>query len=125
MPPFRLHVEDQKITMEGSNSTSCFMCQYKKIVACPISLAFKCKCVEALLAAGAALDVADEEGKTALMLACEADRRECVGALIAAGAALDAVDHSGRTAVEIAHEEGSHRCANALFMAMLLAAMSA
>lgn len=43
-------------------------------------------CVEALLAAGAAVDLSAEGGQTSLFLACEAGRLDCVRVLLSAGA---------------------------------------
>lgn len=53
-------------------------------------------CVEALLAAGAAVDSSAEGGQTSLFLACEAGRLDCVRVLLSAGA-----DRSRTTTVSL------------------------
>lgn len=51
-----------------------------------LSLPPPCSCVEALLAAGAAVDAAAAGGHTPLFLACEAGGLDCVRVLLTAGA---------------------------------------
>ena len=59
------------------------------------------KWVEALLAAGAQPDVADNDGRTALMYAAEARSVEATNSLIDAGASVHRKDRSGRCFVDI------------------------
>ncbi|KAJ9461303.1 hypothetical protein DIPPA_31630 [Diplonema papillatum] len=51
-----------------------------------------------LAAAGADLDLRDNTGQTALMLACKAGHTAVAEALVAAGASVDLQDEAGQTA---------------------------
>ena len=72
------------------------------------------ECAEALVDAGAAVDMVSNGGWTALMEACEFGHHECAQALIEAGAAVDMVSNNGWTALMWACDEGHHECALAL-----------
>jgi ankyrin repeat protein len=58
--------------------------------------------VELLLAKGAQLDLADNRGRTALMIAAERGHAEIVKLLLAAGADPARRDKDGRSAADIA-----------------------
>lgn len=60
------------------------------------------KCAEALIAAGADVQVKDDDGVTPLMCAAGDDGDEMVKVLLAAGAEVDARDSLGRTALIVA-----------------------
>ena len=63
--------------------------------------------VKALLAAGAAVNAKDQEGRTALDLAAQEGHTETVKALLAADAAVNTKDDLfGSTALELAAAEG-------------------
>ena len=72
------------------------------------------ECAQALINAGAAVDMVDNIGNTALIMACINDHHECARALIGAGAAVDMVDNNGKTALMRACDLGRHECAQAL-----------
>ena len=57
------------------------------------------ECAQALIVAGAAVDMVDNYGRTALMFACDEGHHECAQALIDAGASVDMVDNYGITAL--------------------------
>ena len=59
----------------------------------------KCRIADALIQAGARLDVKDKSGATALMLAAERGNIACLDALIAANADVNATDRQGTTAL--------------------------
>jgi hypothetical protein len=71
-------------------------------------------CAQALIGAGAAVDMVNNNGWTALMKACLSRHHECAQALIDEGAAVDEVDNAGRTALMFACASGRHECAQAL-----------
>jgi len=77
--------------------------------------------VKALLAAGADIDAANNEGHTALLWACFYGRLEAARALVAAGANVNAVDEDGSTPLNLARGR-SGRPANPAIEALLLAA---
>lgn len=58
--------------------------------------------VRALIANGAALDLRDDRGRTALMIAAERSHPQIVAHLIEAGADLSLSDKSGKTAMDLA-----------------------
>ena len=60
--------------------------------------------VPALIAAGAGIEVADDDGTTPLMWAAYLSRAEVVAELLAAGARVDARDRYGRTPLHLASE---------------------
>ncbi len=62
--------------------------------------------VHDLIAAGAALEARDKDGKTALMLAAEYNRTSIVRALLTAGADKEATDNEGKTALMLAAQRG-------------------
>ena len=62
------------------------------------------ECAQAMIDAGAAVDMVDNNGKTALMRACFHGRHECAQALIDAGADLELTNRDGRNALMIACE---------------------
>ena len=62
--------------------------------------------VHDLIAAGAALEARDKDGKTALMLAAEYNRTSIVRALLTAGADKEATDNEGNTALMLAAQRG-------------------
>ena len=64
-------------------------------------------CAQALIDAGAAVDMVDNAGLTALMWACRGGYRACVQALLDAGAAVDVVKNAGKTALMEAVESPS------------------
>ena len=72
------------------------------------------ECAEALIDAGAAVDMVNNNGRTALMWACTSGHHECAQALIDAGAAVDMVNNNGWTALMFACYFGHHECAQAL-----------
>ena len=72
------------------------------------------ECAQALIDAGAAVDMVDNYGNTALMYACASGHQECAQALIVAGAAVDMVNNYGSTALMRACIFGHHECAQAL-----------
>ena len=72
------------------------------------------ECAQALIDAGAAVDVVANNRWTALMFACVRGHHECARALIEAGVAVDWVDTEGFTALMIACSWGRHECARAL-----------
>lgn len=57
------------------------------------------KTVKALIAAGANPNLADEDGRTPLMLAAQANSLETIKILLAAGASINARDKNGQTAL--------------------------
>ena len=59
-----------------------------------------------LIAAGAALEARNEDGKTALMLAAEYNHTSIVRALLTAGADKEATDNEGNTALMLAAQRG-------------------
>jgi ankyrin repeat protein len=67
--------------------------------------------LEPLLAAGAGVDDAGPDGKTALMFAAMFDRAEIVAARLARGACPDRVDGEGRRALDYATAMGAERAA--------------
>ena len=80
--------------------------------------------VRRLLAAGARVDAVDDNGRTALMYACDDGDEDCANgrlaiarALVAAGAQVDAVDKSGGTALMFACVNGDEATARALLEA--------
>ena len=72
------------------------------------------ECAQALIDAGAAVDMVDDYGNTALMKACDSGHHECAQALIDADAAVDMVDNDGLTALMWACCNGSDECVQAL-----------
>ena len=58
--------------------------------------------VELLLTRGAGVDLADDRGRTALMIAAQRGHAEVVARLLAAGADPAVRDHDGRTALDLA-----------------------
>jgi ankyrin repeat protein len=64
--------------------------------------------IELLVARGAALDLRDERGTTALALAAEMGFHEAVEVLLEAGADPNSRDLSGVTPLDIAEEHGAH-----------------
>ena len=76
--------------------------------------------VEALLAAGAGVNVASNGGRTALIWACFYGHLEAARALVASGANVNAVDQGGRTPLNLARGRGLR--ANPAIEALLLAA---
>ena len=72
------------------------------------------ECVQALMDAGAAVDMVTNYGLTALFLACESGHHEGAQALMDAGAVVDMVDNYGWTALMQACSKGRHECARAL-----------
>src|SRR5262249_1541347 len=64
--------------------------------------------IELLIARGAALDMGDAQGSTALALAAEMGFQEAVEVLLEAGAAPNTHDLSGMTALDVADEQGAH-----------------
>ena len=62
--------------------------------------------VHDLIAAGAALEARDKDGKTALMLAAEYNHTSIVRALLTAGADKEATDNEGKTALMLAAQRG-------------------
>ena len=75
------------------------------------------ECAEALMDAGAAVDMVDNDGRTALMRACHFGHHECALALIEAGAAVDMVDNNGNTALLWGCNNGYHECVQAMINA--------
>ena len=71
-------------------------------------------CVNALIAAGASIDLKDIFCQTALMFASQDGHIDCVNALIAAGASIDLKEQSGQTALQLASQNGQIECVNAL-----------
>jgi len=57
------------------------------------------KTVQLLIEAGASLDIQDDKGRTALILASANSNSKIIPLLIEAGASLDIQDHMGRTAL--------------------------
>jgi uncharacterized protein len=76
--------------------------------------------VKALLAAGADIDAANNEGHTALIWACFYGRLEAARALVAAGANVNAVGQYRWTPLNCAR--GRHGHANQAIEALLVAA---
>ena len=76
--------------------------------------------VKALLAAGADVNAASNDGETALIYACIYDRLECARLLVAAKALVNARDDDGRTPLNLSR--GSDGAANPATEALLLAA---
>jgi ankyrin repeat protein len=70
-----------------------------------VPLADGLETVELLLGRGARQDLADNRGRTALMIAAERGHAEVVARLIAAGADRSARDKDGRTALDLAASE--------------------
>ncbi len=70
--------------------------------------------VETLLAAGADVNVRDENGRTALMLASLGGHLKTVERLLDAGAHVDAKDGEGKTAQDLAGEKGQQEIAQVL-----------
>ena len=81
-----------------------------------------------MIEAGAAVDMVDDDGWTALMRACNFGRHECAQALIDAQADLELMNRDGRNALMIACEslpsyysqserQGKIRCALAILAA--------
>ena len=70
-----------------------------------------------LIAAGADLNRADGNGRTALMLASQNDHERSLLALVAAGAELEKVDLYSWTALKFAYYNGRGACTRALINA--------
>jgi ankyrin repeat protein len=70
--------------------------------------------IELLVARGAAPDLRDEHGATALALAAEMGFHEAVEMLLAAGADPNVRDLSGVTPLDVADEHGAHDIAGLL-----------
>ena len=66
------------------------------------------ECVDLLLKAGAAKDIRDNGGRTALMKTALEGHHECVDLLLKAGAAKDIRDNEGFTALALAAGIGHH-----------------
>jgi ankyrin repeat protein len=62
--------------------------------------------VSLLLERGAETDLADNRGRTALMIAAELGHDQAVGALLEAGARIDLQDKDGKTARDLAEAAG-------------------
>ena len=75
------------------------------------------KRVDALIAAGADIDEATNNGSTALMFAANDGHRNDVDALIAAGADIDKARTDGATALMFAAQNGHHKVVAALLAA--------
>jgi ankyrin repeat protein len=67
------------------------------------------ECIQALLAAGAQVDAADDEGWTPLHVAAHSGRSDAAACLLQAGANLKKTDSTGKTpmlcAARVGHEE--------------------
>ena len=81
------------------------------------ALSGKADVVSVLLAAGAAVDAADEWGDTPLMAAAANGHTPVVQALLDAGASLEAADELGYTALTMAAYYGHEACVAALLAA--------
>lgn len=73
--------------------------------------------VQALLAAGAAVDAVNSDGNNALWLACFADSPACAELLIRAGVAIDQANLTGATALMYAASAGRDRMVQLLLQA--------
>lgn len=73
--------------------------------------------VQALLAAGAAVDAVNSDGNNALWLACYADSPACAELLIRAGVAIDQANLTGATALMYAASAGRDRMVQLLLQA--------
>jgi thiosulfate/3-mercaptopyruvate sulfurtransferase len=73
--------------------------------------------VQALLAAGAAVDAVNSDGNNALWLACFADSPACAELLIRAGVAIDQTNLTGATALMYAASAGRDRMVQLLLQA--------
>jgi ankyrin repeat protein len=73
--------------------------------------------VEALISAGADLNIQNKDGYTALMTATFYHNQETVDALISAGADLNIQDEDGETALMLATKESNYSTADALILA--------
>jgi hypothetical protein len=62
------------------------------------------KCVEAILAASASVDVADGEGNTPLIVAVRAHAGDCVQLLLSNGAGIDFANDAEMTALDVARD---------------------
>ena len=65
--------------------------------------------VALLLSRGAGVDLADDRGRTALMIAAERGHAEIVARLLAAGADFSALDKEGLSALDLASEPSVRR----------------
>uniref|UniRef100_A0A5K3F9L6 ANK_REP_REGION domain-containing protein n=1 Tax=Mesocestoides corti TaxID=53468 RepID=A0A5K3F9L6_MESCO len=63
-----------------------------------------------LIQEGAEVDCTDENGRTALMIACESGNAEIAELLISCGANIDLCDNNGQTAEEIAKSSEQTQC---------------
>ena len=72
------------------------------------------KCMELLLAKGAAVDQANNAGGTPLIIAAENGQENCVELLLAKGAAVDRADSEGYTPLHWAAENGHQTCVELL-----------
>jgi ankyrin repeat protein len=73
--------------------------------------------VRTLLENGAPADQADDQGTTALMLACHKGHMYCVRALLEAGAQVAQAQQDGFTALLVACGKGHMACMHALLEA--------
>ena len=80
-----------------------------KDASAPASVSATSPLVSAEEALPCAVDAAEADGYTALMLACQSGSEACVRALVQAGAAVDAADTDGDTALSIAQAGGHSR----------------
>ena len=76
--------------------------------------------VKALIAKGADLEAANEDGMTALMIAAQEGETEKVIALVEAGAKPNAAEKYGRTALMLAARDGHMDAAHAVYQTVLV-----
>ena len=82
------------------------------------------ECAQAMIDAGAAVDIVNNNGWTALMWACASGHHECALALMDAGATVDKVSNNGSTALMLACQtrpnSSSSYCVNKAACALAL-----
>ena len=67
------------------------------------------ECINSLVVKGADLDLQNNEGKTALMMACQQGYHENVAFLLQKGASMNLRDNKGKTALMTACQQGYHK----------------
>ena len=78
------------------------------------------KCIDALIAEGADVNISDNEGKTPIMTAATSDNKECIQRLLDDGADLNAAMKNGNTAVFCAATNNKMMVTKFLYMKGIL-----